>query len=243
MLEIAVRVVSRAVIELYLGAVHLNLQMAVAPVFQGIVAREAQDVVRGGVFLNLRKHAAEIVGIEKGLAARIGGKRCQRLLRTQIVIQIVQHGLAGIRRLPVQAGCLGFAAWRKGLEPAPVHRIDGDVGLHGGGGRPAKCRLIVHAGLADSIAEINEALLLRELAERLHQGLQRQQFAVRAEGVVVRVVGREGAAGLGLSFGTPGAAVVESLAFSGSVCGKGREDSRLVIREIQVHAHVRGQRD
>ena len=140
----------------------------------------------------------------------------------------------------MQAGRLRFASRRKGLQAAEVHRVDGHVGLHRRGGGRAQRGLIVRPGLADSVAEINEALLLRELAERLHQRLQRQQFAVGAKGVVIGVISRERTPGFRCSFGASSVSIVESLAFAGGVPGKRGRDFGLVFREVQIHAHICG---
>src|SRR5205807_1977991 len=97
-----------------------------------------------------------------------------------VVVQIVQYGLPGIGGLPVQARRLRLAARGKCLQAAEVHRIDGHVRLDRRGGGGAQSRLIVRAGLADAVAEADEAFLLREFAEPLHDGFERQQFSVGA---------------------------------------------------------------
>src|SRR5256884_6534196 len=148
-------------------AVHLNFQMAVSPVLCRVVADETQNVVRRSVLLDLRKDSAEVVRIKKGLAASVGGKRRERFLGGGVVVQIVQYGLPGIGGLPVQARRLRLAARGKCLQAAEVHRIDGHVRLDRRGGGGAQSRLIVRAGLADAVAEADEAFLLREFAEPL----------------------------------------------------------------------------
>ena len=241
MLEIAIRVISGPVVKLQIRAVHLNFQMAVSPVLCRVVADETQNVVRRSVLLDLRKDSAEVVRIKKGLAASVGGKRRERFLGGGVVVQIVQYGLPGIGGLPVQARRLRLAARGKCLQAAEVHRIDGHVRLDRRGGGGAQSRLIVRAGLADAVAEADEAFLLREFAEPLHDGFERQQFSVGAKGVVVGIIRRERTAGFRRSFGAAGAAVVKSLAFAGGVGGKSRQQLSLVVGKIQIDAQIRGQ--
>src|SRR5690242_9778851 len=111
-------------------------------VFEGIVADEAQEVVGRSVFLDLGEDVAEVVGIEEGFAASVGGKRGERFLRRSVAVQIVEHGRAGISGLAVEAGRLRFAARRKGLQATNVHRINGDVGFYSGRGGGAQGRLV-----------------------------------------------------------------------------------------------------
>ena len=90
MLEVAVGVIPGAVFELEVGTVRHDLQMAVSTVFEGIVADEAQDVIRRSVLLHLGKDAAEIVRIEEGFSAGVGRKRREGFLRRGVVVQVVQ---------------------------------------------------------------------------------------------------------------------------------------------------------
>ena len=165
------------------------------------------------------KYAAEIIGIEKRLAARVRRKRRERFLRSGIPTQIVQHGLARISRLPVQAGRLRLSSRRERLQAPDIHGIDRYVRFHRLRGCGAQRRLVVRACLADSVAKIDEAFFLREFAESLHQRLQSQQLAVRAEGVEIRIVHREGSACLRGAFRASRAAVFETLTLSGIVRG------------------------
>ena len=240
--EIPSRVVTRAKIEFQVGAVDLHFQPAESSVLQRIIARKAEHVICGTVLLNLGKYAAEIIRIEKRLAARVRRKGCQRFLRSGVSTQIVQHGLARISRLPVQAGRLCFSSRREGLQAADIQRIDRYVGFHRRRGRGAQRRLVVRPRLADSVAEIDEALFLREFAKRLHQRLQRQELAVGVEGVEIGVVRGKRSARFCRPLRASRAAVFEALALSGMECGQRRQQFGLVIREIQVHTHVRGQR-
>ena len=76
----------------------------------------------------------------------------------------------------------------------------------------------------------------------MHEGLQRQQLAVGAEGVEIRIVSREGSACFRGALRTSRAAVFEALALSGIVRDQRRQQFGFIVREIQVHSHVRGQR-
>ncbi len=136
-----------------------------------------------------------------------------------------------------------FAAGRESLETTDIDGINGDVGLDSGGSGGAQRGLIVHAGLADTVAEIDDGFFLGDFSERLHDGLQGEEFAVGVEGVVVGVIGGECAGGFGGSFGAAGGAVVEALACAGCVCGEHAEDFGLVVGEIEIDAHVGGQGD
>src|SRR5207302_4643899 len=69
--EISSRVITRAKIELQVRVVDLHFQSAEFSVFQRIVAREAENVVRRTVFLNLREDPDKIIRIEKRLASRV----------------------------------------------------------------------------------------------------------------------------------------------------------------------------
>src|SRR5208337_4682395 len=170
-LEVAPGVIAGAEIKLQVRPLHGDLQVAEPAVFRRIVAGESQNVIDGTVFLHLGEDAAEIIGIEEGFAAGVRGKRGEGVLGSGVAVQVVENRGAGVGGMPVQAGVLRFATRRKGLQAADVQGIDGGVGLHGGGRGGAQGRLVIHAGLRDAIAEINDALFLWELAERLHQGL------------------------------------------------------------------------
>ncbi len=159
--EIAAGVIAGAEIELQVGAIDGDLEMAEFSVFCRIVAGEAENVIDGTVFLHLGENATEIVGVKEGFSAGIGGKRGERVLRRGVAVQIVEGGGAGVGRLSVQAGVLRFAARGKGLEAADVEGIDGGVGFNCGSGGGAQRGLVVHPGLGDAIAEIDYAFLLR----------------------------------------------------------------------------------
>jgi len=115
--------------------------------------------------------------------------------------------------LAVQAGVLRFSSGREGLQAADIERIDGSVSFHGGGGCGAQRGLIVNVRLGDAVAEIDDALFLREFAEHLHQGLDGKEFAVGGEGVQISVVFGKGATGFWSAFGAAGGSCVKSLAF------------------------------
>src|SRR5580704_14201496 len=163
MLEIAACVIAGAEVELQVRSIHGDFQVAEPAVLQLVITAEAENVVDGTIFLNLRKDAAEIVGIEESFSAGVRGKRCQGVLRSGVAVQIIQDGRAGIRGLTVQAGVLRFAARRKRLQSANVQRVNGSVGFDSSGGGGAESGLIVHAGLGDAVAEIDDAFLLRQL--------------------------------------------------------------------------------
>ena len=59
--EIAADVIAGAEIELEVGTVDGDFQMAESAIFCGIAAGEAQNIVDGTVFLHLGENAAEIV--------------------------------------------------------------------------------------------------------------------------------------------------------------------------------------
>ncbi len=67
-------------------------------------------------------------------------------------------------------------------------------------------------------------------------------FCGGAKRVEIRIVRREGSARFRAALRASRAAVFETLALSGIVGGQRRQQFGLVVREIQVHAHVRGQR-
>ena len=142
----------------------------------------------------------------------------------------------------MQAGRLRFSSRGERLQAPYIHRIDGYVGLHSRCGRGPHGGLVVGTRLGYSVAEVDEALFLGELAQRLHQRLQSQQFAVRAERVEIRVVSRKGSARFCCAFRASRVAVFKSLALAGVVRGKGRQQFGLVVSEIQVHMHVRCER-
>src|SRR5258705_12223604 len=112
--EIAASVIAGAEIEFQVGAIDGDFQGAESAVFCGIVAGEAENVIDGTVFLHLGENAAEIVGVEEGFSAGIGGKRGECVLRRGVCIQIGEGGGGGVGRLSVQAGVLRFAARGKG---------------------------------------------------------------------------------------------------------------------------------
>ncbi len=168
MFKIAARVVARAVFKLDVRTIQSHLDVAEPAVFRMIRTGIAQNVVRRSIFLHLRKNAAEIVRIEERLPAGVRRQRRKRFLRRGIAVQIIQHGCATIRRLSMQAGILRFASSGKRLQPAHVERIDRDVGLYRSRRRCTQRGLIVHARLRNSIAEINQALFLRQLADSLN---------------------------------------------------------------------------
>ena len=131
----------------------------------------------------------------------------------------------------------------KRLQAAHVERIDRDVCFHRGGRRGAQRGLIVDAGLRDSVAEIDDRFFLRDFPERLHQRLECEKFSIGGEGVVIGVVGREGAAGFGCAFGRTFGACVVALALAGTVGAQRREDFLLVVGEIEIDMHVRRERN
>src|ERR1700693_3102080 len=141
----------------------------------------------------------------------------------------------------MQAGGLRLVARGKRLEAANINGIDGDIGFDGGGGGGAECGLIIHAGLAYTVAEINQTFLLRNGAEGLHDGLQSEEFAIGAEGVVVGVVGRVGAASFRGTFGRAGGTIFETLAFAGIVGGELRENFGAIGSEIEIDFEIGGQ--
>src|ERR1700747_786190 len=110
MLKITPSVVASAIFEFYVGSIQNNFDVAESPVLRVIRTRIAQNVVRRSVFLYLRKYSTEIVRIEKRFAAGVRGERRKRFLRGSVTVQVIQHGRAGIRRLPMQAGVLCFAS-------------------------------------------------------------------------------------------------------------------------------------
>ena len=91
MLEVAARVISRPELQLYILAIDLDLETPEVPILQGIGARETQNVIRGSVFLHLRKYAAEVIVVEKGFSAGVIRERGESVLRVRVAIEIVEN--------------------------------------------------------------------------------------------------------------------------------------------------------
>ncbi len=213
------------------------------PSFAGFVAGETEDVIGGRVFLHLREDAAEVIGVEEGFAAGIVGERRKRFLRIRVAVEIVEDRVAVIRGLAVQAGVLRFPARRKRLQAANVEWINRDVCFHRGRRCGAQRGLIVDTGLRDPVAEIDDRFFLRDFPERLHDRLQREQLSIGGEGVVVRIVWRERAAGFSRTFGRAFGASIVSLALAGAVRAQRRQNFFLIVGEIEIDVHVRRKRD
>ena len=84
---------------------------------------------------------------------------------------------------------------------------------------------------------------MRELAERLHQGLNGEELEIGVERVEIGIVFGERAAGLRGALGASRGAVVEALPFAGIVTGEHGGELLLIIGEIAVHVHVGGKRN
>ena len=84
-----------------------------------------------------------------------------------------------------------------GHQAARVDRPEGDAGANRGVDGGMQLRLIVHAVQPDSAGEIQQRLLLVELPQHLHRGLQRRQLPIGIEDVELAVVLPEGGAGVG----------------------------------------------
>ena len=211
-----------------------------APSLRGVRASKSENVIRRSVFLHLRKNAAEIVGVEKRLAASVVGERRERFLRIRVAVEIVEDSVSVVRGLSMQAGVLRFASARKRLQPAHIERINGHVGFHRSGRRRAQRGLIVHARLRNSVAEINDRFFLRDFPERLHDRLQREQFSIRGEGVVVGIVWRERSArfsrALRMNSSDP---EIVALPLAGAVGSQRSQHFFLVVGEIEIDLHVR----
>ena len=141
----------------------------------------------------------------------------------------------------MQAGRLRRAARRQRFQPANIERINRHVRLDRRGRRGPQRRLVVDVRTADSVAEIDDRFLLRDLAEPLHQGLQRQQLAIGVKLVVVGVVYREGTARLRSAFRAPGPVALKALSLSRRVSGECAKDLRFVACKVQIHAQRSGQ--
>src|ERR1700722_5035063 len=94
MLIVRRRVVAGPVFELYVGTVELDGQPAIAAVAHSIGRAETEDVVGRRVLLYFLEGWREVVGIEEGLAARVGRKRGHYFLGVEVGIQIILQGRA-----------------------------------------------------------------------------------------------------------------------------------------------------
>src|SRR4029077_16672047 len=75
MLEVASGVIAGTVVELQVLPIELHFQMPEPAILQRVCAGESENVVGGAVLLHLRKDAAEIIGVEEGLAAGVRSQR------------------------------------------------------------------------------------------------------------------------------------------------------------------------
>jgi len=86
MFEVAARVITGTIFEFHIRAIHDNLDVTKAAVFEVVRTAIAEDVVRGGVLLYLGKHPAEIIGIEERFPTGVRGQRRKSFLCRSITI-------------------------------------------------------------------------------------------------------------------------------------------------------------
>ena len=140
--------------------------------------------------------AIEVVGVEQCLAAGVGGEGVERVLRALEAVGDGRGCCAGVDA-GVSLRALRRIAQRSlrdkaaGIDGPDRHAsLDGrvDGGMH--------LRLVVDAIEAHAAGEINQRLLLVELAEHMRRGLQGGELAVGVEDVEFAVVLSEGGAGV-----------------------------------------------
>ena len=188
-------------LDLQAGLLEPHLDPPEASVARRVGARIANQVVRRRVGDDLRVDAAEVVGVEERLAARVARERDERVLARRLAVELPRHAAAGEHRRPAAAARLaGGAARHDRRQAARVDGIDRDVGLHGAVDRRAQLHLVVLAALGHAAAEIDDRLLLLDRRQRVGQLLDGGEAAIGVEDVELAVVGDE-AVGVGLLAG------------------------------------------
>src|SRR5271155_2576916 len=106
MLVVGGGVVAAPVINFHAGPVQAHCYAPVTSITRGIRAVVAENVIAGSIVLYALEHFAEIVGIEKGAAAGVGGQGHESFLSGEVRVQSVQRGLSRIWGRTPKAGVL-----------------------------------------------------------------------------------------------------------------------------------------
>ena len=225
--------VALTVVELGFGICERDLDLAELAVGLGIGRVIAEDVVVSDRRRGLHDATAEIVGVEQRLAAGVAGKRVERVLRG------LKTSVAGLRgRARIHADVAGRALRRvaersPGDQASCIDRPEGNARADGRVDRRVQLRLIVDAVQAQAAGEIDQGLLLAQLAKHLGRGLERAQLAVGVEDIELARVLPEGRASVSRArivdrFGRP-------LAFADDHGFKNAEQAIAVGRKVLQH--------
>ena len=177
-------VVAGPVFELHVGAIDFDGEPAVAAVASRVSRAEADDVVGGGVLLDALKGRGEIVRIEEGLAAGIGGESGHDFLGVEVGVEIVLQGRAVVAAGAAQAAGSGVAQGRDSFEAARIHRVDGHIGAHGSVDGGVQRGLVLNAVALDAAGEIEQRLFLVDVGERVGDVGDGKELAVGVDVVV-----------------------------------------------------------
>ena len=86
--------VAFAILKFQIGTVQRNLYATELSIHLGIRTSIPDHVVGGGIPLDGREHAAQIIGIEEGPSTGVAGQSRERLLAIGIAAELIQHRLA-----------------------------------------------------------------------------------------------------------------------------------------------------
>ena len=123
-LEIAWPVVSAAVFESHVRPVDLHGDAAIVAVHARIGAAIAEDVIGGCVGLDALVGLGEIVSVEEGVAAGVGGESGEGFLGLEIGIELLLSSSTGVSGVPANAGGCCAAPGSEGFEAAGVDGIE-----------------------------------------------------------------------------------------------------------------------
>ncbi len=191
MLEVRRRIVARPVFDLHIAAIHLDRQVAKRSIACLVGRVEAENVIRLGVMLHLLKRRRKIIRVEERLTARVGAQRAQRLLRSKVRAQLRGRRSAAIRRVAAQASLARIPHRSQRLQPARIHAIDREIRLRRLIGCRTQARLVLDAIACQPTGEVQHRLALVHSLQALRDRADRQQFAVRIQAVVLRIVRRK----------------------------------------------------
>src|SRR5579863_9450808 len=129
MLEISRSVVSIAVANVRAGNLYLYPNSVPAAVALGVRGQIVADEIVAAIFLlNFGEGVAQVAQIEECAPAGICGKSCERIPRILSLICLMKYGSAAKHGGAVGRRGGDVAPGRRGIHPASIDRIDGNVG-------------------------------------------------------------------------------------------------------------------